>query len=385
MYSHKFESIESSPIPPPEASLRYSHRAVYGEQAKWLPPHRLIPSFASADGQSAVYRRRSQIVLTEDDGERAGAPTSFMVGKDGMRVYIDPYGYARITRAARTQQHVDPLSNRVDGADDMEREAALVVCEHLNEHVEAMAFPQRWTPRPDEQLVPVAVRSFPEPEPEAPKTTGKGPKTLNANERQAFADYLDARAAWLTRRLAFEANQRTLRERAALAAQGHADVMREHLISCLRDVLWPLPTTISFVFRDVDDIALDVLVPGLADLPDREAALAAGNRVSVRRMSEVVQSNLNQRHGLGLVVRLIGELFAALPTAQRVTVSALRASSGHRPQAYIASAQADRARWSAMYARGTVTEPKATQALQTLQGRFNVTGLGAFLPIEPFA
>jgi hypothetical protein len=383
MYSHRFESIESSPPPLPEAILRYSHRTVYGEQVKWLPPYKLIPSFASADGLSAVYRRRSQVVLTEDDGERASPATSFVVGKDGMRVYIDQYGYARISRTARTQQHVDPLSNLVDGAADMEREAALAVCEHLNEHVEAMAFAQRWTPRPDEQLVPVAVRSFAEPEPEQPKAAAKGLKSLSPNERQAFADYLDARAAWLTRRIAFEANQRGLREVAAQAAQGDPNAMREHLMSCLRDVLWPLPTTISFMF-DTQEIALDVLVPGLADLPDREAALAYGNRVSVRRMSEVVQSKLHNRHVLGLVVRLIGELFAALPTMQRVTVSAVRASSGHRPQAYIASARAERDLWTALYSRGAVSDPKAPNTLQALQGRFNVTGLGAFLPIEPY-
>ena len=127
-----------------EVPLRYRHVVSYGEKVKWLPPYRLIPSFASADGQSAVYRRRSQVVLTSDsEHEAAGAATSFALPDSEMKVRIDQYGYARLIRPTRTTQHVDPLSNLVDGAADMEREAALTVCQHLNEHVEAMAYPQR--------------------------------------------------------------------------------------------------------------------------------------------------------------------------------------------------------------------------------------------------
>ncbi len=143
-----------------EVPLRYRHVVSYGEKVKWLPPYRLIPSFASADGQSAVYRRRSQVVLTSDsEQEAAGAATSFALPDSEMKVRIDQYGYARLIRPTRSTQHVDPLSNLVDGAADMEREAALAVCQHLNEHVEAMAYPQRWTPSPDLQLVPLSGAS----------------------------------------------------------------------------------------------------------------------------------------------------------------------------------------------------------------------------------
>ena len=50
----------------------------------------------------------------------------------------------------------------------------------------------------------------------------------------------------------------------------------------------------------------------LPTLPDREAAIDYGNRVAVRRMSEVIHTKLHNRHALGLVVRLMGETYAAL-------------------------------------------------------------------------
>ncbi|MGB2819143.1 MAG: hypothetical protein WBC37_18185, partial [Burkholderiaceae bacterium] len=164
---------------PAAIAWRYSRRALFGERAKWLPPYRLVPSFASADGQTAVYRRRSQIVLTDDsDNTQVVHDATVKLGGNEYKVRIDQYGYARLVRPSRSQQHVDPLSNVVDGAADMERDAALAVCKHLNEHVDGIAVAHRWTPSPMAQLVPTSVRAFSEPQPELPRKVqpadGKG-------------------------------------------------------------------------------------------------------------------------------------------------------------------------------------------------------------------
>jgi hypothetical protein len=366
-----------------EAPLRYRHTASYGQKVRWLPPYRLIPSFASADGQSAVYRRRSQVVLTSDsEAEGGGNATSFALPDSEMKVRIDQYGYARLVRPTRTTQHVDPLSNLVDGAADMEREAALAVCTHLNEHVDAMAYPQRWAPAPQTQLLPFAVRSFNEPAPVAPKPIGqKDGKSVH--DPRAMSEYLDERAQWLHRRFTWESSQKGMAEHSQRAAQGDIDAMREHLLACLGDILWPLPVTISFDFDDVTGVRMDVQLPLLSTLPDREAAIDYGNRVIVRRMSEVIHTKLHNRHALGLVLRLTGEVFAALPTVKDVTVSARHQPMDNRPPRYVASARAPRKAWTALHESGTVTGD-ATQCLQQMESRSNLTGLGAFLPIEPF-
>ena len=367
-----------------EVPLRYRHVVLYGEKVKWLPPYRLIPTFASADGQSAVYRRRSQVVLTSDsEQEAAGAATSFALPDSEMKVRIDQYGYARLIRPTRSTQHVDPLSNLVDGAADMEREAALAVCQHLNEHVEAMAYPQRWTPSPDLQLVPLSVRQFAEAAPEAPKPIGKKDGKPVFSPR-AMNDYLDDRAKWIARRFAWESAQRELQEHSQRAAQGDPDAMREHLLACLKDILWPLPTAISFQFDDVSAVRMDVQLPLVPSLPDREAAIDYGNRVAVRRMSEVIHTKLHNRHALGLVLRLMGEIFAGLPTVQQVTVSARQQPADNRAPRYVITARAPRKSWSALHQRSAVTGSDATSCLQQIESRTNLTGLGAFLPIEPF-
>jgi hypothetical protein len=352
---------------------------------RWLPPHRLIPSFASADGTSAVYRRRSQVVLTSDgEGEGGGQATSFALPDSEMKVRIDQYGYAKLVRPSRSSQHVDPLSNMVDGAADMEREAAQSVCVHLNEHVEAMAAPHRWTPQPDRQLIPVALRAFAEPSPVAPKPIGqKDGKPVF--EAQAMNDYLDDRARWTKRRMAWEGLNKGAQEHAGRAAQGERDAMREHLIACLKDILWPLPAAVSFTLDEASAVRLDVQLPPLPALPDREAAIDYGNRVVVRRMSEVIHTKLHNRHALGLVLRLMGETFAALPTVQQVTVSARQQPPDRRPPRYVATARSARPGWTTLYQRGAITNGEAEKTFAELESRVNLTGLGAFLPIEPFA
>lgn len=380
----RFGSVAEKPAPAAIA-WRYSRRALFGERAKWLPPYRLVPSFASADGQTAVYRRRSQIVLTDDsDNTQVVHDATVKLGGNEYKVRIDQYGYARLVRPTRSQQHIDPLSNTVDGAADMEREAALAVCKHLNEHVDGIALAHRWTPSPATQLVPTSVRPFSEAQPEPPRhvetAAGKGGPKVRRSEMD---DYLDARAAWLARRFAWESAQRALQERGARAAQGDAEAMHEHLLTCLHDVLWPVPIPASYELSGTGEVRIDVLMPGFDALPDREAVIAYGNRVSVQRMTEVNKVKLFDRHALGLTLRLLGEVFAALPTVQRATVTALQ-QPDHRAPRYIVSAQVDRKPWSQLYANGSVIADSPEPALAALKARYNLTGLGAFMAIEPF-
>lgn len=122
---------------------------------------------------------------------------------------------------------------------------------------------------------------------------------------------------------------------------------------------------------------LEFVVPGLDIMPDHEAPMASGNRVSIRRMQEVIHVRPHNQRALGLVVRLIGELFAALPTVQPATVSALQPAANGKPTRYIASAHADRSTWSALHIRGAVTADAVTNCPQEMGARFNMTARSA--------
>jgi hypothetical protein len=120
----KFERSEvlNAPVGANEpTSSRYRYSTLFGDRAKWLPPHHLVPSFAGADGQAVVYRRRSQVQAENTDNSNIAPPTSFGLGGD-VKVRIDEFGYAQVVRPARPQQLFDPLNDLADGATEAERE-----------------------------------------------------------------------------------------------------------------------------------------------------------------------------------------------------------------------------------------------------------------------
>jgi hypothetical protein len=127
-----------------------------------------------------------------------------------------------------------------------------------------------------------------------------------------------------------------------------------------------------------------VRIPSARDLPDREAMVGYGHRVTVKPMVPVRQNLLHNRHAFALIIRLIGEAFAALPSVKRVVASGFQVPMLGEPPRYIVSALAERRVWTMLYDEKWITEGAPERAMRPLGARFNLTGLGAFTPIEPF-
>jgi hypothetical protein len=159
--------------------------------------------------------------------------------------------------------------------------------------------------------------------------------------------------------------------------------MSAHLVSCLQDVLWPVPIFMNYGFVDSEEVRFDVRIPTAAELPDREATVGYGHRIAVKPMTPVRQAMLHNRHAFGLVVRLLGEAFAALPSIKRVVVSGYQMPTLGLPS-YMISVMAERRIWTMLYAERWITEGPPERAMRPLGGRYKLTGLGAFTPIDPF-
>ena len=92
-------------------------------------------------------------------------------------------------------------------------------------------------------------------------------------------------------------------------------------------------------------------------------------------MQEVIHIRLHNQYALGLVVRLIGELFAPHFLPYNLTHVCVATGTNGKPTRYIASAHADRSTWSALHIRGAVTADAATNRLQKMNARCNMTAL----------
>jgi hypothetical protein len=67
----------------------------------------------------------------------------------------------------------------------------------------------------------------------------------------------------------------------------------------------------------------------------------------------------------------------------QVPISGRQQPADPRPPRYVVTARAQRKAWSVLFQRGVATGD-ASQCLEQIESRVNLTGLGAFLPIEPF-
>lgn len=177
----------------------------------------------------------------------------------------------------------------------------------------------------------------------------------NRKNADAFALQLQI---WQQEKADFDA--RVAKRREFVERLIYSDVlsMEKFLEESLQDITWPRETAITF---DINDrgatVLLDVDLPELEDMPTKLAAVPSrGLKLSVKEMSAAKVQKLYSDHVHSLMFRLIGEVFAALPSAQRVTCSGYsqRRSqlTGQLADEYLMSVRATRADWQKIDFKG---------------------------------
>jgi hypothetical protein len=149
--------------------------------------------------------------------------------------------------------------------------------------------------------------------------------------------------------------------------------MEQFLEESLQDIAWPRETAVDF---DVNDggasVRLDVDLPELEDMPTKLAAVPSrGLKLSVKEMASGKVQKLYSDHVHSITFRLIGEVFAALPTVQLVVFSGYSQrrskDTGQLSNEYLVSVMVARADWQQLDFEG-LDDIDAASALS----RFNL-------------
>ena len=171
-----------------------------------------------------------------------------------------------------------------------------------------------------------------------------------ANSRTAAA-HEAAHAAWLQEKSEFESRAAERRNLVEKLIYTDVDAMEKFLEESLQDIAWPRETAVDF---DVSDggatVWLDVDLPELEDMPTKLAAVPSrGLKLSVKEMAIGKVQKLYSDHVHSIIFRLIGEVFAALPTVQLVVFSGYSQrrskDTGQMSNEYLVSAMVARADW----------------------------------------
>jgi hypothetical protein len=313
--------------------------------------------------------------------------------EDGTVVFLDPDTQAPV------EPRVEKLMKEQNG--DNLRAWLDEHCADINEQVEAVAQIHLGTPDPS---VPPRFKrqSFKEEPPVEPvpkrlpmlmrACQGLFPRPgerLAAENEQRAAEYRDLLADYERRRARFEDGQRAEKRLIEEEIYSNPERMADFLEARLGALDWPRETLVSDEVADGGALVrIDVDLPEIEDMPTQTAAAhTRGFRISKKEMSAAKVRQLYAGHVHGVLFRVIGETFHALPKADRVVASGYSQrpdpATGRERDDYLLSVDASRADWSQIeFSRLREVDPVG--ALQRFQLRRTMTKTGVFRPIEPW-
>ena len=215
-------------------------------------------------------------------------------------------------------------------------------------------------------------------------------RRLEDENNRAQVTYEEAVSEWEASKLAHEGTERRRRNEYDVLVLNDVATMERVLEEKLQEIVWPRETTVSI---DVEDggrkVLLDVDLPELEDMPTKFAAVPArGLKLSVKELSATKVRQLYAEHVHGILTRLVGEVFAALPTV--LTVVASGYSQRRDPVTaqlrddYLLSVRVPREVWERLDFEH-LPALDVTQALAAYELRRDMMKSGGLKTIVPFA
>lgn len=169
---------------------------------------------------------------------------------------------------------------------------------------------------------------------------------------------------------------------------GEAKSVQQYVEDVLREIVWPRETHVSFEVYDGGTLAFEVDLPEIEEMPNKTAmAPQRGMRLSVKEMSPTQVQRLYVRHIHGVGFRIIGEAFAASPTANTIILSAYsqrpNKATGQVGNEYLYSVKVSREMWSKINF-DNLDALDVVEAFGQFELNRNMSKTGVFKPITPF-
>jgi Protein of unknown function (DUF4236) len=269
-------------------------------------------------------------------------------------------------------------------------------CDEINAQIEALGGIHLYTPDPN-SMPQYQMQRYQEPPPTKPIPGRPGLlvslfKRKRARHEEENTEkelqYEQALKDWQAAKRRFEESERRRKDFVERDIYSDLGAMEKFLEENLQSIIWPRETTVATEILDEGQrIFLDVDLPEIEDMPNKKASVPQrGYKLSVKEMSAAQVQRLYMRHIHGVGFRIIGETFAALPTAQEVVLSAFsqrpKAATGQVTEEYLYSVRVERTAWSRIRF-DNLQNLDIVEALAQFDLRRNMTKTGSFKAIEP--
>ena len=281
---------------------------------------------------------------------------------------------------------------------DVIRESLLRACEQTNADIDAILNLHHETPPPAVRLH-YELPQFTEPAPTMPPLLtprwwlgwfAPHVRTVTARNDAAQNDYQRLLAEWTQQKHDFDEGHRRRKRFVEIEIAAAAAARETWLEEQLASIVWPRETVINYqLSEDGTALVLDVDLPEIEDMPSRTARPAErGFKVVYKPFGQRALEHNYARHVHGLLVRLTGEMYAALPMLESVTVSGYTQRhdpvTGHRGDDYVLSLFAPRDRWWRLnFDEMAKTDP--VESFKLFDHRRDMTASCKLRTIEPLA
>ena len=318
--------------------------------------------------------------------EKVDVTTQVSVYDDGTVRYLDMNGQP-------LSPYLTTLVKRQQG--DRVRALLQEAKETVNSEYEALERIHVFTPFPND--VPIRPRQpFNEapPTPPIPKTAGliaglfENRDEIEAENAKNLNAYAEALARWEAQRQLFEEWENKASQVFDNSLRTDLDFMQQILETRLQEIIWPRETLVSFEIADAgSSVHLDVDLPEVEDLPRRIATVPQrGYKLTLKEVKGNALQEHYARHVHGIGFRIIGEVFATLPTVARVILSGYtqraEATTGQLIDTYIYSVGVYRNQWEEINFRN-LTSIDVVACLDRFELRRVVSRDGSFQAITP--
>lgn len=324
-------------------------------------------------------------------GERSAHGTSTVsmtcsISEDGTLLFTDSAG-------SLVPEHL------VDLAKKQNKEALLGLiqrkCDEINEQIEALGRLHCDTPAPRPPQFISQIYSKPKPERPLERRLGWLDRLLPGRRREieeqnrlAVLKFGDEVAVWEAGKVEFDRQMADRKKLVETLIYEDVSAMERFLEVSLGEIVWPRETLVALdILESGKRVALDVDLPELEDMPSKLAAVPArGLKLSVKELAATKIQKLYAEHVHGIVFRLVGEVFAALPKAEEIVAAGYSQrrdpATAQLKDDYLLSVRVSRDAWSTIDF-DHLSDLDVTEALARFDLRRQMLKSGALKAIAP--
>ncbi|MBS3966636.1 MAG: DUF4236 domain-containing protein [Truepera sp.] len=214
-------------------------------------------------------------------------------------------------------------------------------------------------------------------------------KEKDENYQTALQRYVQLKRGWEQRKNDYETDQADKRAKFPELLRTNQEVMNKTLEDAFNSLSWPRETLVSYQITDQGrQVWLDVNLPEIEDLPQKLATVAAtGKKLNVKAKSAKQLQQEYAQHVHGIAFRLVGAVFATLPTADTAVISGfsqrLDSAIGKVRDDYLFSVRVTREQFSTVDF-DSLDKVDPVEALGKFELRRKLTATGVLRAIDPF-